>query len=421
MLPMPERKRWSSSHVLIGVARLRTSPANTLALKAGSNGSMPMPDARLGSPSMTRHLPNLRASEKTSTPPSSNRRVRRVCGSAAGGSTINLPVMRRWMATLRPLPRLRMTNFPSRRTSLMVSPTSSCSETPRWSMLRCHATSIAAMRRRNTLWRSPRAMVSTSGSSGIEKRSDRLDFAPIGADFAVDHQRNAHLDRIRHDRSDDIAHFRHARGGDVEDQLVMPLQHHARRRLPLVEAARDPHHGEFDEVRRAALQRRVDRHALRRGAQAVVARVQIGKQPAPPQQRRHVTLLARALERFVDVRLDPRKAREVRADEILGFGARKADALREPGRTLTVENAEVHGFGAAAHLRVDAGLRRHVEDRARRELVDVLARGASAAAPLLAAAAAPRRQVEARARRDLVDVLARGERGDQIRVAREMS
>src|SRR6202163_4829953 len=96
---------------------------------------------------------------------------------------------------------------------------------------------------------------------------------------------HAQLERVLHLVLDNAAHRVEVAHGHLEDQLVVDLQQHHRVELARAEPPRQLDHRELYQVGGRALQRRVGGFALRRGAQHVVARAQIGHVPPAPEQR----------------------------------------------------------------------------------------------------------------------------------------
>ena len=79
----------------------------------------------------------------------------------------------------------------------------------------------------------------------------------------------------------------------------------------------DVDHRALEDVGGAALDRDVDRVALRAGADLAVAAGQIGHQPPPAEHRLHDAGLARGREQVVDEGAHRREAGEIGVDELL--------------------------------------------------------------------------------------------------------
>src|SRR5260370_42689450 len=80
-------------------------------------------------------------------------------------------------------------------------------------------------------------------------------------------------------------------GGHLKYKLVMHLQDHAGRKTALLERARDPDHGQLDQVRRRALQRGVGGGALTEGADIEVAILELRDVAPSSEQGLDITAL----------------------------------------------------------------------------------------------------------------------------------
>ena len=135
-------------------------------------------------------------------------------------------------------------------------------------------------------------------------------------------------------------------------------------------APMDVDHRALEDVGGAALNREVDRVALRARPDLEVAARQIGHQPAPAEHGLHDAALARGGEQVVDEGADRREAGEVGVDEFLRRLLRHADVLGQRERGLPVEQRVVDDLRAAAQL-VLAEPAVLAEDLRRGAIVDV--------------------------------------------------
>src|SRR5215470_3425182 len=142
------------------------------------------------------------------------------------------------------------------------------------------------------------------------RRSVRL--FPILRRAGLDHQghrkgmgrTNGTFHDLFHQRRDFIGFFyRH-----LEDQLVVHLEQHARLEAGLGESRRHARHRALDDIRRRALQRRVDRLALREGAARMVRILDPRDRAAPAEDRLDIAALAAELLHPLHVVADAREA-----------------------------------------------------------------------------------------------------------------
>src|SRR5207247_10008924 len=110
------------------------------------------------------------------------------------------------------------------------------------------------------------------------------------------------------------------------------LQYELRRAALVPEAAMDVHHRHLDDVGRRPLHHRVDREPLAERARLPVGRPDLGHRPPPAEERRHMAVPPRLLDRPLDEVLRERETREIRADVLLRLPARELELLRGPGR-----------------------------------------------------------------------------------------
>ena len=103
----------------------------------------------------------------------------------------------------------------------------------------------------------------------------------------------------------------------------------------------DPHHRDLDDVCGGALHHRVDGEPLAQAARLTVRRADLGHRPPPAEQRRHVAVALRLLDRPLDEVLHEWEARQVRVDVRLRFLACDLEVLREAERADAVDDPEV--------------------------------------------------------------------------------
>ncbi len=157
----------------------------------------------------------------------------------------------------------------------------------------------------------------------------------------------------------------------LEHQLVVNLQQHARRFEPgTLQRRAHPDHGAAQDVGGAALDRRVDRCALKVAAHTGIPRVDLRIMNPAAEDRLHEPHVMRALLGRVHVVADAGEALEIGLDVGAGLLARDAELIGEPERGDPVDDAEVDGFGAPAHLGRHA-LDRHAEHFRRRHGMNV--------------------------------------------------
>ena len=151
----------------------------------------------------------------------------------------------------------------------------------------------------------------------------------------------------------------------------MHLEHETRASSLLAQPVVDPDHRHLDHVGRRALHDRVDREPLAERARLPVADADLRDRPAAAEQRRHVAVPLRLLDRPLDEVLDVREAREVGVDVLLRLLARDLQVLGEPERRDAVDDPEVDHLGDVALVLRQLGgiLAEHLRGR---RCVDVL-------------------------------------------------
>ena len=100
-------------------------------------------------------------------------------------------------------------------------------------------------------------------------------------------------------------------------------------------------HRHLDDVRVRPLHDEVDGEALAERAGLAVSGSDLRNGPAPPEQRRHVAVPRRLLDRPRDERPGLRETREIRVDVLLGLVARDLEVLRKTERRDPVDDPEV--------------------------------------------------------------------------------
>src|SRR5713101_1075228 len=149
--------------------------------------------------------------------------------------------MRRETTRASPPSRSNTTNLPRRRTSLMRRPRSRAPTTSAGSgsVRRTHRDSNSLMVRSTTSPRSCRAMVSTSGSSGIRGGGDfeSLHLVPVRAGSDVDDEPDIELVCAAHLVPEQPRHSLDLEAWDLGHELVVHLQENARVQVALVQRA----------------------------------------------------------------------------------------------------------------------------------------------------------------------------------------
>ena len=130
----------------------------------------------------------------------------------------------------------------------------------------------------------------------------------------------------------------------------MDLEQHSRAQLLLAHRGVDVEHGSLHHVGGGALDGHVDGHALGGVAALEVARVDLGQVAAAAHQSLGVAALLGRLLGLLDPLGDALEAAEVGVDEGLGVSALHAAALGQAVGGESVDHAEVHHLGDAAHF-----------------------------------------------------------------------
>ena len=131
-------------------------------------------------------------------------------------------------------------------------------------------------------------------------------------------------------------------------------------------------HRNLDQVSRRALDRRIRRHALAKGAHVVVPLLELGDVATTVEQRLHISLRFGLHDTAIEERLHPREALEIRVDKRLRLDVRQLELPRQGVRPLPVDRGEVDRLRARAHLASHLG-QLHAEDDRGRLPVDITA------------------------------------------------
>ena len=164
----------------------------------------------------------------------------------------------------------------------------------------------------------------------------------------------------------------------------MDLQDQLRGQARVAQGLAAAHHCDLDDVGGRALDRRVHGQPLAEGARAPLARAQLRDAPAAPEQRGHVAVLGRPLDRRPHEVAHLREARQVALDELARLVLGDVQPVGEPERGEPVDDSEVDHLGLRPEPGVDV-LRRDPEHLRRGGRVHVLAAGEDLLEHLLAA------------------------------------
>src|SRR5512139_3085382 len=128
-----------------------------------------------------------------------------------------------------------------------------------------------------------------------------MDFPPVFSGAYRDGEGNREGCGPLHRLLEDPRGLRRLAFRGLRDQLVVDLEDQPGAHSPPAVFPVDPYHRDLDDVRRASLDRGVDRHPLRRLPEDLVPRVDVPEKPAPPQDRSHEAVAARLLLDLPDV------------------------------------------------------------------------------------------------------------------------
>src|SRR5438874_8913293 len=276
-----------------------------------------------------------------------------------------------------PQSRSNTTNLPRRRTSLMRRPRRRAPTTSAGSgsVRRTQRDSNSLIVRSTTSPRSCRAMVSTSGSSGIGGRGnfEALHLVPVGPGSNVDDERHVELVRPAHFIAEQSRHPLDLEPRHLGDELVVHLQEDTGMQVAVVQRAVHARHRDLHDVRGVALYWHVDRHPLRGVADRVHPACHIRDVAPPPEERFDVALLDAERLCLEDVPADLPVALEVLVDEALRLFAGHLHPPREAEIAHAVNDPEVEHLRDVALLARDGTLR-HTEAGSGRAPVDIGAR-----------------------------------------------
>ena len=104
----------------------------------------------------------------------------------------------------------------------------------------------------------------------------------------------------------------------------------------------NPDHRQLDQVGGRALQRSIHRGALGKAALVGVLAVDVGNRPNASEQRLHLLIAPRLLERGIDERAHSRIFFKVGIDKFPRLARLDPQLLRQPERRQPVHNPEVH-------------------------------------------------------------------------------
>src|SRR5262249_2293012 len=162
----------------------------------------------------------------------------------------------------------------------------------------------------------------------------------------------------------------------LEDEFVVNLEQQPGRALSVAQVAVDFDHRFFYEVGGGTLDDGVDGEALSGGAHGRVARIDVVDAAAAAEDSLDIAVLAGVGDAMVEERADARVAGEVAIDELLGLATTHACLAGQAEGGLAVDDAEVDGLRAGPLL-LRYVSRRHGEELAGDEVVDVLVFGKS--------------------------------------------
>src|SRR5208282_4443543 len=178
-----------------------------------------------------------------------------------------------------------------------------------------------------------------------------LHIPPVGAGLEVHDERDAERMDLLHGLSDQGAKSGKPRAGDFEEQFIVDLENHAGPELRAGQLTVNVNHGELDQIRRGALERRVQRDAFAERAHGPLGRLNLRHGTDAAEERAGEAGLAHLLEVAVEILLHTAVAREIGGDEFRRFAPFDAELPGQSERGKPVDNAEIDGLGRAAVLR----------------------------------------------------------------------
>mmetsp|Transcript_4299 Transcript_4299/g.17283 ORF Transcript_4299/g.17283 Transcript_4299/m.17283 type:complete len:225 (-) Transcript_4299:629-1303(-) len=135
--------------------------------------------------------------------------------------------------------------------------------------------------------------------------------------------------------------------GTLDDDLVVYLQQHCVPQFAQPRVTGHLHHGQRDDVRRRALDGRVDSRALRATTRARVFGGDVRQRTSPAQQRAHRTVAPRLLPHTLLPVAHLRSRVVPRLDSIFRLLHGHIPVLGQPMRCLAVRDGEVQRLGLA--------------------------------------------------------------------------
>src|SRR5512143_960941 len=198
-----------------------------------------------------------------------------------------------------------------------------------------------------------------------------VDFPPVLTPAYRNGQGNRQLRHPLHRRLQDPLGSGRLPLGRLDDQFVVDLEDQPRFHPGLAELPVDPDHRHLDQVGGASLDRRVDRHPLRRLPQHLVPGFDVLQEPAASHDRQYISVFSGTCLQYINVFLDARIPIEIVIDIRLRLLSADPQFARQPERAHAVEDAEVDHLRPAPQLRGNGG-RVHAEDGGRRRGVDVV-------------------------------------------------
>ena len=195
---------------------------------------------------------------------------------------------------------------------------------------------------------------------------------PVLAHTAFGDQFHFEMRRLLHRLGDDFAHAVQLAAQRVDHHFVVHLQNHLRADSFAAERFGDMHHRDLHDVGRTALNRGVDGIAFGQPARHGIARRDVVQVTPPPEDRRHVTHLARPLDHMLHILLHLGVGGEIALYDLFGLLARNVEPLAQPEGRDAVDDAEIGRLGLAslvARHRID----RFAEEPRGRRGMDVLA------------------------------------------------
>ena len=137
---------------------------------------------------------------------------------------------------------------------------------------------------------------------------------------------------------------------DLEHQLVVHLQQHARRQVLFCERPLNIDHGDLDDVGRGALDGRVERRPFGDVASLPVVTVEVGQVATATEQGGRVLVAAGLFDGFVQVVAHPAEPGEVGLHLFFCFARADLELCRQAEGTESVREPVAHRLDPAAHV-----------------------------------------------------------------------